>query len=207
MAYSDDEILEAIGGDDMKRRNQALKQLYFDPVVNGKTRGFIEAYGAHKRDPDEVVQEALILVDDLIRQGKFQGKSKVRTFLIGVCRNLVRSDERKIDRITYATEPLELPDRQLESPNPEEQAILEEKGETEQLRDRLLQRVLGRLTDKCKSVLHLYYFLAQSLAEVAKEQGLKNAHQAKKAARRCREQLKKELRKDPQLANFLKQSL
>ncbi|MCO6478969.1 MAG: sigma-70 family RNA polymerase sigma factor [Phaeodactylibacter sp.] len=207
MAFSNDEILDAISGDDMNRRNQALKQLYFDPVVNAKTRGFIEAYGAHKYDPDEIIQEALILTDDLIRNGRFQAKSKVRTFLIGICKNLVRSEDKKIERITYATEPLSMPDQAQEGQNPEEQAILAEKSEAEKQRDKLLQKVMADLTDKCKKVLHLYYFMAQSLAQVAEEQGLKNAQQAKKAARRCREQLKNKIQQQPALANFLKQSL
>ena len=207
MAYSNDEILEAICGNDMKRRNQALKQLYFDPVVNAKVRGFIEDYSAYKCDPDEIVQEALILADDLIRREKFRAKSKVRTFLIGICKNLVRAEDKKIDRITYATEPLAMPEQHQEDSNPEEQIILEEKSEAEQLRDQLLQKALGELTDKCKQVLHLYYFLAQSMAAVAKAQGLKNAHQAKKAAGRCREQLKRKIQQHPSLANFLKQSL
>ncbi len=204
MEYSNDEILEAIRGNDENKRNQALKQLYLDPVVNGKVREMIAAYGAHRLDVDEVVQEGIILVDDLIRSGKYQAKSAVRTFLIGVCKNLIRSGGKKIERITYATEPLEIPETREAEHSPEDLVLLEEADEEAQKKDKILRRLLSELTDKCREVLHLYYFMARSLKEVAEERGLKNANQAKKAAKRCREQLKRKIEEQPLLANFLK---
>lgn len=207
MNYSNDEILEAIRGNDVNRHNQALKQLYLDHVVNGKVKDLIQFYGSQKLDADEIIQEGIILLDDLIRSGKFQSKSKVRTFLIGICKNLIRADGKKIDRITYATEPLNMPDYDDNEQSPEDLIILEEKSDSANKRDQLLQQLLNQLTDKCKQVLYLYYFLAQSMAQVAEAQGLKNANQAKKAAGRCRKQLEQKIQKQPQLANFLKQSL
>lgn len=207
MNYSNDELLEAIRGNDLNQRNRALKQLFLDRVVYGKVKEMIEVYGTQKIDADEIVQEAVILLDDLIRSGKFQSKSKVRTYLIGICKNLIRSGGKKIERITYATEPTAMPDYDEAEQSPEDQIILEEKSDSAQKRDELLQQLLNQLTENCRKVLHLYYFMAQSMAQVAEARGLKNANQAKKAAGRCRKQLEKKIRSQPQLASFLKQSL
>ena len=100
-----------------------------------------------------------------------------------------------------------MPDYHDQEQSPEDLIILEEKSDSASQRDQLLQQLLNQLTDKCKQVLYLYYFLAQSMAQVAEAQGLKNANQAKKAAGRCRKQLEQKIQKQPQLANFLKQSL
>ncbi len=207
MHFSNDELLQAIQGEDINLRNGALKQLYMDHTVNAKVRELIQTYQAHQLDADDILQEAIILLDNKIRSGNFQARSKVRTFLIGVCKNLIRSGGKKIERISYATAPTEMPDREETEESPEEQLVAEEKTDAAKKRDELLQGLLKEVTENCQEVLLLYYFKAQSLARVAEERGLKSAKQAKKAAKRCREQLRSKIQANPGLAHFLKESL
>lgn len=207
MAYSDDEILEAIQGADVNRHNQALKQLYMDPVVNTKVAALLAQYGKVHLDADEVIQEGIILLNDLIRNGQFQSRSKVRTFLIGICKNIIRSGSKKIEQLSFANSPTEMPEGEQRAESTEEQLILEEAGGAAQQRDLLLRELLTQLTENCREVLHMYYFLSQSMAQIAEARELKNAKQAKKAANRCREQLRGKIQAQPYLANLLNVSL
>lgn len=205
MSYTDEELLSAIKGNDPRSRNLALKQLYMDPAVNAKARDYITTYGADKLEVDDVIQEAIILLDDAIRNDKFHGKSKVRTFLIGVCKNLIRNKGRKIERITFSVEPHQVPESDDEEKSPEDQVIMHEYDEATEKRNKVLHELLGALSDGCKQLLTLYYFMQQSLTQVADQVGLKNAHQAKKKAHRCRKKLQSLILEDPQLAHLFKE--
>ena len=206
MEYSDEDLLLAIQSNDQQLRNAALKQLYLDLTINLKVREFATTYGGNNTSPDDILQEGIILLDELIRSGKFRGNSKVKTFLLGICKNIARSGNRKLNRIVLKDNWQDGEEVGLES-SPEELVLVEEKSDMANQRDEILKQLMAQLTDKCKQVLHLYYFLSYNMAKVAEARGLKNANQAKKAASRCREQLKKMIKEQPSLAQFLKQSL
>jgi RNA polymerase sigma factor (sigma-70 family) len=206
MKYTDEELLTAIQGGDLNERNAAFKQLYMDQTINFKVKDYTSMYGRASVDADDILQEGIILLDDLIRSGKFQAKSKVSTYLIGICRNIARAGRKKASRVVLRDQWNPNEEKDL-AESPEELVIVEEKSDQEQQRDDILQQLLSQLTDKCKKVLNLYYFLSYNMAQIAESQGLKNAHQAKKAAQRCRDSLRNKIQKQPSLSQFLKASL
>lgn len=206
MKYTDEELLAAIQGGNMNERNAAFKQLYMDQTINYKVKDYTSMYGRANADADDILQEGIILLDDLIRSGKFRAKSKVSTYLIGICRNIARAGSKKASRVVLRDQ--WNPDEEKDvAESPEDLVIIEEKNDQEQQRDDILQQLLSQLTDKCKKVLNLYYFLSYNMAQIAEAQGLKNAHQAKKAAQRCRDSLRTKIQKQPSLSQFLKASL
>lgn len=204
--YSDKQLIEFIKGDDPKRRNLALKQLYMDQVVTLKIKELIQIYGSKGHEADDVLQEGIILMDELVRSGKFQTQSKVRTFLIGVCKNLIRNKARKVNRIVFKEEVKDYERGEAEV-SPEDLILLEEYTDEQVSRDDLLKELLQNLTSNCQEVLRLYYYKSKNMSQVAEERGLKNANQAKKAASRCRQQLRKLITQQPELETFLKQTL
>ncbi|MEM9885381.1 MAG: sigma-70 family RNA polymerase sigma factor [Bacteroidota bacterium] len=206
LQYSDEEMIQAITSGDLTKRNRALKQLYMDPVITAKINEFTKIYGNYKNDPNDILQEGIILIDRLIIEGKFQHKSKIRTYLLGICRNLLRTKVKKVDRLEMREDWTTLEPKELVD-SPEEQFIIIEKSEEQLRRDQILKELLQSITPNCQEVLRLYYYKAKNMAQVASERGLKNAKQAKKAASRCREQIRKLIKKQPQLENFLKQSI
>ena len=84
---------------------------------------------------------------------------------------------------------------------------LEEKNDMEIKRNEILKQLIQLTGDKCQKALHLYYFLQYNMKKVAESRGLSGPHQAKKAMARCREKLRKLIAENPNLQNFLKQSL
>ncbi len=202
--YADEQLIQFIRSNDPKQRNEALKQLYMDQVITLKVKELAQIYGSAKQEADDILQEGIILMDELVRSGKFQGQSKVRTFLIGICKNLIRNQSRKVSRIVLKEEIKDYERNEAEV-SPEDLIVLEESTDEQLSRDKLLRNLLHNLTENCQEVLRLYYYEAKNMTQVADERGLKNAKQAKKAASRCRQQLRKLITEQPELETFLKQ--
>lgn len=188
-------LVEALMDTDQNRRNQAFKILYKSPVVHGKIRDWAKMYNLRDKTPDDVLQEGIILFDELIRSGRFRGESKVETYLLGICKNLIRDSAKKVTRVVFKeiiSEEAHLSEDQLAD-------FMEmiELREHEQRRDNALLEVMKKLTDKCREALRLYYFEQKSMLEVALSRQLANAEQAKKAVFRCRESLRELIGNDP----------
>ena len=195
------DLIAALQSTDQNRRNQAFKILYKSPVVNGKIRDWAKMYNLRDKTPDDVLQEAIILLDDLIRSGRFRVESRVETFLLGICKNLIRDSSKKVTRVVFKET---IPEEALKSEDHLADCMeMTELQEQEQRRDNALTEVMKKLTDKCREALRLYYFEQKTMVEVAAARQLANAEQAKKAVFRCRESLKELIGADPifKLAN------
>ena len=186
-------------------RDKALKQLLLDPVVNGKIRDLLNMYNLKHLESDDILQEGLILLDDLVRSGKFRGDSSVRTFYISICRNLMRADMGKVKRVVLTDDERNLDDK--DDTSADAHIVLVEKTKMEQQREVILTRLLSQITEGCQETISLYYYKAFSTAQVAFERGLANANQGKKALSRCREQLRNLIAENPNLATFLKTTI
>jgi len=180
---------------DPNRRNRAFATLYKSPVVNGKIRDWAKMYNLRDKEPDDVLQEAIILLDELLRSGRFRAESRVETFLLGICKNLMRDGLKKVNRIVLHDT---IPDSALYSADElADYMVLSELSAAEQNRDVVLHETMKKLTDKCQEALRLYYFEQKTMQQVADERQLSSADQAKKAVFRCRQSLKELIGNDP----------
>ena len=187
-------------------RDKALKQLLLDPVVKGKVYDLLNnVYHLKHLELDEILQEGLILLDDLVRSGKFRGDSSVRTYYISICKNLMRSDMSKVKRMILLDDERDMDGK--DEASADVHILIEERSDEEQKRTVILQQLLTQITEGCQDTLSLYYYKAFSTAQVAAERGLANANQGKKALSRCREQLRNLIIENPSLATFLRASL
>lgn len=202
LTKSDAELIADIGSHDVAARNNALKMLYLDKVVNGTIARMISDYNS-RQEADDVLQEAIILLDEMIRSGRFRGDSKLSSFLIGIAKNIIRNNMRNADKVVYKEEITENSSETEDSP--EDHLLVQERGENEQKRDQLLRDALGELTARCRDVLTLYYFKSYSMAQIAEERRLSSAAQAKKDAHDCRQSLRSLVASRPALSNFLMQ--
>lgn len=202
LSKSDAELIADIGSNDVAARNNALKILYLDQVANATIARMIADYNS-RLDADDVLQDAVILLDEMIRSGRFRGESKLSSFLIGIAKNIIRNGMRNADKVVYKEEVSE--NNSESESSPEDFLLVQERGENEQKRDQLLRDALGELTARCQDVLHLYYFKSYSMAQIAEERKLSSAAQAKKDAYDCRQMLKTLVASRPALSNFLMQ--
>jgi len=195
VAMSPDNLKTDLLSTDPNRRNRAFATLYKSPVVNGKIRDWAKMYNLRDKEPDDVLQEAIILLDELLRSGRFRAESRVETFLLGICKNLMRDGLKKVNRIVLHDT---IPDSALYSADElADYMVLSELSAAEQNRDVVLHETMKKLTDKCQEALRLYYFEQKTMQQVADERQLSSADQAKKAVFRCRQSLKELIGNDP----------
>lgn len=206
--FSDEILLQKMRSNNRQERNEALKSLYNDNTVNFKIREMSRDYN-YQADADDALQDGIILLDEMVRDGRFRGESSVKTFLISICRNLMRNKVRSAEKVTYKEEIKEadLSDTSVHDATPEEAILIIETSENEQKRDAILRGLLTQLTERCQDVLRLYYYESYNMAKIALERGLKNANQAGKAADQCRKQLYSLISEQPTLMNFLKSEI
>lgn len=206
--FSDDILLQKMRSTSRLERNEALKSLYNDNTINFKIREMAREYN-YKADADDALQDGVILLDEMVRDGRFRGESSVKTFLISICRNIMRNKVRSAEKVVFKEEIKEtdLSDTSVRDATPEEAILIVEASEKEQKRDAILRGLLTEMTDRCQDVLRLYYYESYNMAKIALERGLKNANQAGKAADQCRKQLFSLISEQPTLMNFLKAGL
>jgi RNA polymerase sigma factor (sigma-70 family) len=196
-AFNPDHLSADFLSTDPLRRNRAFAALYKSPVVNGKIRDWAKVYNLHDKEPDDVLQEAIILLDEMLRSGRFRAESRVETFLLGICKNLIRGSLKKVNRIVLKDA---VPDTAMHSADElADYMVLSELSAAEQNRDVALRDAMSKLTEKCQEALRLYYFEQKTMQQVAEHRQLANADQAKKAVFRCRESLKELIGNDPRL--------
>lgn len=186
--FTAQDLTESILSNDPHRQNKALKSLYMNPMVNAKVKDWAKLYNLRDKTPDDVLQEAMVLLYDMVLDGRFRGSSKVETFLLGICKNLIRDSVKKVSRIQWKES---FTDAELKSEDEAaDQVLLTEQTAEERRRDEALESVLGQLTANCRESLKLYYYQNKSMTEIAEARQLANAEQAKKAVHRCRESLR-----------------
>lgn len=203
LLLNDKAFAEALQSHDPQRRGQVYKALLKDDMIKATIRKWIQFYNPKNLDLEDVLQDSIILLDKALLSGQFKFDSKVRTFLLGICKNVIRSGARRVSRIQFKET---ISDADLfQADDFAEEIILVEHNELELQRDNLVQEALEQLTEKCKDALQLYYYQNKSMAQVAEDRGLANAEQAKKAVHRCREKLREELLNNPNLLQTLNQ--
>jgi len=172
--YTDSDIIEALQTD--KKPEPALWEFLYQqagkPVLH-----FVQRNSGSKEDAEDVLQEGLRRMIVNVRNGEFNEKSTIKTYLFSICRNIWIGRLRRIHKWqeiqTILTSPSTLSTAQQ----------VEEKDRSE-----LLQKALGNISKQCQSVLTLWT-LGYSMKEIAQQTGYKNAQVAKKKKHICLEKL------------------
>lgn len=132
-------------------------------------------------DAADMLQEALVILWERIRDGRYVHESKLTTFLMGTVKNLwLRRLARK------RREPVGVPD--LEFLPDGEQGTLETMVDEEEASS--VGRALERLGDPCKTLLILFYWDELSMEEIAARMGFANADTAKAKKYQCKKSLR-----------------
>ncbi len=201
---TNDEIRDALQSSDANRRNRAFKSLYMSQKVNATVRDWAQFYNLRSMTTDDVLQEAIIKLDEMIRTGKFRFEAQVSTFLLGICKNVIRDSVKKVQRVVFKEE---IRDADLaDAEHMADSILIEEATEATERRDDALTGSMRELGEGCEEALKLYYVEKMSmaqLAETAEKSSLSSADQAKKKVHRCRERLREAIQKNPYLAHIL----
>lgn len=177
---SDSRILDLI----RKGDEEALTQLY---KANRKAiSAYVTRNNGSTDDAEDMLQEALIVLWERVRAGRFEYTAKLSTFIYATVKNKWARELARKRREQPATEELDL--ATADGPSVIDQMI--EGEQAERIRD-----ALNRLGEPCKKLLMLYYWEELTMEEISEEMGFANAQTTKSKKYQCKEMLKKLLTK------------
>jgi RNA polymerase sigma factor (sigma-70 family) len=164
---------------DLIRRGdeEALVMLFHDTRV--AVTDYVLRNNGSSDDAEDILQEALVILWERVRGGKFEHAAKLSTFVFGVARNLwlrVLAGRKR--------EPLRAPDHDPADMNDsvEETIIRDEQAE-------LIRRALEAIGAPCRQLLLLFYWDERSMEEIAQIMGFANQDTAKSKKYQCKKQL------------------
>lgn len=159
---------------------QGLLRVYDDcrqMVVSHVTRN-----SGTRADADDVLEEAVVVLWERIRSGRFELQSRLSTFVVATAQNIwLRSLSRRRREI-----PMEIdPDTSVwDDPSPSEANQEEERSEA-------MSAAFRRLGHPCRTLLVLFYWERLSMDDIARQLGFANASTAKAKKYQCKEQLRR----------------
>ena len=172
--HDDARLLEAIRRGD----EGALARLY------GTSRPQVTAYVLRNSgtadDAEDMLQEALVILWERVRTGRFTYDAKLETFIVGTVKNLWY---RRLARGRREV-PVE-PDPETADPDP--RSPLDQLVESEEAA--LLADALRRIGEQCRSLLLMFYWEELSMEEIARRMGFANADTAKAKKYQCKKAL------------------
>jgi RNA polymerase sigma factor (sigma-70 family) len=172
-----------------------------DLIRSGDEEALVRLYESNRRsvtalvtrnrgtidDANDVLQEALVILWERVRQGRYEARAKLSTFVYATAKNIWL---RHLARQRRETPMDMLPDTSpAEDPSPLEEMVVTETAAR-------VAHALSRLGEPCKTLLTLFYWEEASMQEIAMRLGFANAETAKSKKYQCKQALHKLLRQD-----------
>jgi len=177
---TDREIINAIQNGNLEKPIQVLYKEY------PKIRLFLLKEGGREVIIQEIFNDSLVLLIEKLSNPSFELSSKLTTYLTGINRFLLKNEIRKIANEPFVSsefhsefiEGLESFEYDFEKENKLKQ----------------LDGILDTIQEKCKQILHFFYFEKRNMDFIAEKMGYSSVQSAKTQKYKC-------LEKAHQLAN------
>ncbi len=190
--YSDEEIIKAIqdGGPAL---NKAMRFIYEESDYRNSILRYIQSKNGSLADAEDVFQDGIRHFILNIRQGKYEAKSSLRTYLSVICKNIWLNKFRRVAKLQTIKE--EIVTDEKSDQTPESQLISTSRG-------KLLQSIIAKVGEECKKVLGLWS-LGYSFKEIGSQTG-KAEGTARKQKHDCFKKVMAYLKERPTLLMELK---
>ncbi len=195
LTVSDINIIESLKSCNDADINNALRLLY--RKYHSMALHLVRTNNGAEDDAADVFQEALIALYQNLRRGTFRGESTLKTYLYGMIKNQWMSRLQSNNREIIMKKKIHSIKLQQFQPTHNKHDDLPE----------LIDEILSQLSDRCKTILKLYYWDKFSMREIAGKLGLDNENSAKSQKYKCMQRLIRILSEKPCLKNDLKQLL
>ena len=176
LVLSDNEIVAGILDDSKATLNQVYKSFF--PMI----WQFIINNNGTEDDAKDIFQEAIIVLYEKVKGGKFELSSKLKTFIYSVCRRLWLKKLSSKSRSSVNIKDFEefIPcDTDLEQHHTRDKHFQD------------MELSLGQLGEPCKTIIEDYYMHSKSMLEICDKFGYTNADNAKTQKYKCLQRLKK----------------
>jgi RNA polymerase sigma factor (sigma-70 family) len=180
--HNDAKILDLIRKGDDEKSLVMLYKANRRPVVS-----FVIKNSGSADDAEDILQEAVVVLWEKVRSGKFHYESQLSTFIMGTAKNIwLRRLARRRKEIPEETTIDEV--KSLD-PSPLEELI-------EKDRSKLVRDSLNKLGDPCKKLLLLFYWEELPLEKIALQMGFANAETVKSKKYQCKKALERILKNE-----------
>lgn len=146
---------------------------------------FIARNNGNHDDSEDMLQEALVVLWERIRSGRFEYSSKLSTFLFATVKNIW------LRRLARARKEIPTDLGQDDHQDPAV-SVLDMMIEEEDAR--AVRNALDRIGEQCRRLLLLFYWEECPMEEIAQKMGFANAETAKSKKYQCKKSLEKILK-------------
>ncbi|MEM6726562.1 MAG: sigma-70 family RNA polymerase sigma factor [Bacteroidota bacterium] len=188
--YTDAQIIEAIltGGKGAEKVIAHLYRKYREDLVQ-----YIISRNGSKNEALDIFQDTIVTLVVSIEQGKFQGKSTIKTYLYSIGKRLwYRRFHKNVRDENYRNDQNV---NQLEEHDPESLLLTKDQ-------QAVVERTLGQLKPKSREVLELW-IQNYSMREIAEIMGFKNEQVARNKKSLSLKELKALLANSKQSATYI----
>ena len=167
----------------MLERGDERGLVYLYKECRGAVHAHILRNNGSPDDAEDLLQEAIIILWERIRAGRYEHTAKMETFVVAVAKNiwLRRLSHKRREQVEDQPVLEQMPD---EGRTPID-ALMEEE-QTSHLAASML-----KLGEPCRTILLLYYYEDQSMEEIARTIGFANADTVKSKKYQCKKALQK----------------
>jgi RNA polymerase sigma factor (sigma-70 family) len=185
------DVTEALKQADINKPVQFLYEQFFDVVT-----AVIRNNGGQADDAADVFQEAVLVLIDMVKTDRFRGDSSVKTFLIGIARNIwlqeMRSRSRRNNR---------------EQKYHNESFMGEAPDATHRIYDRehrhMLSQLFDAIGDTCRKILTGFYYENLSMREMLVQFNYENEQVLRNRKSKCMKKLKELISDNHQMSDTL----
>jgi len=189
--WKDEKVIRLLQSSKERIRDQALAYLY--KQAQPKVKSFILKNNGNEQDVDDVFHDGLIAFYHLARQEKLALDTNVEAYLYTICRNMWRKKLTKGPRHQSLNETY---DTITTNEIPSDDLL---NGE----RNLLLEKVMLKLCEDCRKLLHLYYYEGLRMKEIVEQTNLSNAQVVRNKKASCMKKLRAIVLNSPILKNTL----
>ena len=194
MAKGFEKLIADVRSGDERKRDKALKQIYLDKNLEGKSFGMLHKMGLKTQEEKlGIFQEAFIILVNNIETRKYKGGSLISYFL-AICKNTGLNKIK--DKKKHETNEEIQPTSAINSDSPDR--ILERSEEEE-----ILEALTNKLSPRCQEILGKKYKEDFSSKQIALEVGVKEQSIRNKLYQ-CKKKLRELIKGDPELIALLK---
>lgn len=170
---SDQAIIDSIRNNE--RIEPTVRYLYAN--YYNSLASYIRSNNGNDQDAEDIFQESIVVFMEAIRQDKFRGDSKIKTFLYAIMRNLWLNELKRRNRA------LQRESRYYDNNPKVEESVQTSLRETEARQQ--IASLVAQLGNNCQKILNLFYYQEMPMKEIYQEMGYENEQIARNMKYKC----------------------
>ena len=174
--FTDRQLLDSLESGDTQQEEQAFHYLYSENYSS--IQFFILRNGGSEDDALDTFQDAMVILYNQIKEGRFKAASTLKTYVFAIAKYLWFQAYKKKERYD------------LKSEFPQEASVELNKNDLSGLSvSKTINQLLEELDYECREILQLFYFKEKNMTEIQRHFDLGSEQAAKNKKYKCLKKL------------------